>query len=237
MFQSSRTLSISLLIFGSMWLGAQGRAGVVPVEPKDLLALLPKAPENWKLLASRSYNETVAQPGLITVAIREYRIDPPPTTLPNGTLVPAEPKTMNLTLIDTGLDISYSPSFKAIREKAPPRSNEKRYFLADLPAAEMASGKKRIIVVGFSDRFLLTFTAENVEEKEMTEWIERLNFLDLAAAAKSAPREPAPRRTLNLTWLDELDPRSNRTSKVDYEAPEEPLKKSETLPDSFPSPN
>ena len=209
---------LSLLFLGSLSLISDGHASVVPTEPKDLLALLPQVPQNWKLLSSQGHNDMLGAPGLISVAIRDYRFDPPPVRAADGTLIPTPLKTTNIKLIDSGLDGCCERAFSFIRSTVPSSPGMKRYSLAGMPVLEEdKGGGKKKIVIAIADRFELSLTLMNQDDKEAQAWIKLLDLPALTAAAERAPKQPVPKLAVSMTWVDELNPQSDHTAQMNYQ--------------------
>jgi len=195
-------------------------APVQPVAPKELVARLPSPPPDWKLTVSRAYHEATGRPGLIAIAIREYRWTPPPAAAEESLLPsPGDPAIVNLTLIDMAKTAESAPVFAWISQTQDTRSAEKRRLISGVPVVEEVTPLPRTFTFDLSSRFLLVLKVQNLTEKMTEAWLDRLNLPALLAAAEKAGKLPVPGGPVSIAWFDELDPKSNRVTQLNTPEP------------------
>ena len=191
-----------------------GQSGLIfPLGPTDLLALLPQAPENWKMTASAGEKRLSPSIAPEAYARRDFLYVPPAIPGEAAPAQPPPPKTVRVTLMDTGNDpdrMSLFEGFKASKDPVTSNGGEYLNFLADgLPATRFHKDKLTFITVEVSNRFLLTVQMTNVEDKTRDEWLKILDLPKLAQASAQAPALPLTSGMLTLESIDEFKPETN----------------------------
>jgi hypothetical protein len=208
-----------------------------PVEPGVLLGLLPKPPDNWKLVVSMGANQSGDQPVLTSVAQRVYRL-PPSAPDPGAAELPA--KTTEISLLDVANDMARFTAFKDFSEQpaAGDSSGGRRFFSGGIPVIEKVKGSRRTFLVGFSPRLLLVLKFENQDQKEAEAWLSRVNLASIQALADRIPQRKFTTGMVTVRSINELDPRMNTSSQMAYQTRaerEDDLKKHQaTLPTNQP---
>jgi hypothetical protein len=189
---------------------------VLGVAPAALLALLPPAPSDWKLVSSKGFNEVSAYPALLTFATRAYQSVPPET----GT-AKAPVKKTELTLTDTAFDPDRAFAFDAFTAPSHP-DTATRSTIEGCPLLEREiDATKRRVLIAFESRYILAAVFENQSEDEQKEWLKQLNVKAIAEAALNAPQLPPTPQVFLLAYVDEMNPTADHTSQRTYLTHEE----------------
>ncbi|HEY5792304.1 MAG TPA: hypothetical protein VIS74_03335 [Chthoniobacterales bacterium] len=219
-----------LLVLGILTLGWMpsgfGRAPVIGMPAKDLLASLPAAPAQWEMKESWAKNDF--SDWLTTIAQREFAGPVPldPTTkLPAPKLRP----TVRFRITDTG----YWPIRIFRYQNFEPGTSEgvERKLLKDSPAFVVAksdeSGTSIRISLLLRERFLVELTTKNLEMKDAEAQLDRVGFGKLRAVpANGETKLPQP---MTLTCIDEMHPQRTRTYQTFHMSLEE-MEKARSIP-------
>ena len=210
-----KNLACFVVLLLQLAIAENGVAGaILPADPAVMLGLLPATTDEWKLTASRGYNELSGQPGLVSVATRDYQQQIPPTATPAPGAVRVIPATANLTLIDTAHNPEPSRLFPIIRQKESVRPDEKHYEIGGIPVMEETRQQQRTFIFDLNSRFLLVVTLTNSTDEITKAWMARLNLPALLEAAKNAGKKPVSNRVLDIAYVDEFNPKSNRVTQM-----------------------
>lgn len=187
--------------------------GVMPLSPADLLRLLPACPVNWKITVSRGLNELTSLPGLKSIAIRQYRFDPPADVSQSNTgkTAPDSPVTTCVTLVDAGGDPDLFGEFRSFSPTVS-RAGMHHYEINGCQVIEGTKDSRTIFTISIPPRFLLVATLENQPEKDCREWLALLRIPELVASSRAAPKNPLPERNFPIVYVDELNPKANKTT-------------------------
>ncbi|MEI6316041.1 MAG: hypothetical protein WCO89_14300, partial [Syntrophus sp. (in: bacteria)] len=214
-FTDSILIACLFLLMTGMPLFSQTSKVVMGVPPDALLAVLPKAPENWKLVSSLGVNEISSYPALLTFAIREYRLDPPPPVLPGDPIPP--PKITKITLLDTAHDPDRAFVFDAFQDAGGAGPNTKRFTVAGIPFVEQTiNSSLRVVSGAFDGRFIISANLENQTKEDLDAWLTAINVTALNAWMKKAPELPPTPDFFKVSRIDELHPETNQTLSVAY---------------------
>ncbi|PTX97467.1 hypothetical protein DB346_20955 [Verrucomicrobia bacterium LW23] len=215
---------------------------IAPIPPAELLPLLPSAPDaEWKLTASRAYNELTEAPRIMTFAKRDFKRTPPPPANPAPGAPAPQPQTLTLTVLDIADDPERIGDLTELEKSAasPPAPATDQlafYKLGKLsvretgpaPGAALAPGVthgRRLIVAALRKRFLIVLNLTNTSKEEAHAWLNRVDLAKLTAAA-ATPRQregviPGMEDIFTLHSVDELNPKGNQTTQISRVSPEE----------------
>ncbi len=201
------------LLGSGLLLGSTGRAQqpaktepIMPAAPATLLACLPPTIQGWTVTrsnAASSFTQWVT-----TIANREFKQNPPPPDPNNPAPTPFVPGVLTSHVTDSGYSTNYAAGFVAPAGE----SVKNTVFLkvGDYPARKYKPDDTTIILsVLVKGRFVVEMRARNMQEKDLMGFMSRVNYQQLLAIPDTGPHEiPSP---VNLTRVDELDPKQNRT--------------------------
>lgn len=185
---------------------------VVPLAPSELLKLLPNAPDQWRLKQSTAKNFVMDWPS--SQAQREFDYTPPtgPDAIPSPTHV------LRITVTDTGY---YAGLMSDLQSTQVPKSGEaERLTIHGFPARRIMVGKSqeelRLLV---KSRYVIQLDVQNEPPGNAQKW---LGIIDLTRFA-TLPTEgdvilPRP---FSIMRIDELNPKNNAVSKVNFTTQEE----------------
>ena len=185
-----------------------------PVEPAQLLAVLPAPPENWKLTQSmgRERLSYAYQPE--SFASRKYLFIPPPPPPGTPPVPPGPPKEVTITLFDNGHDPeSMRPFDNFVPSKDPSAS---RILVEGFDAMKVVNGASTFLTIKVSDRFILSTQYSNLQDREIETWNHWLQLQRMAEGSNAAPRAPLKSGIIVLPYVDELKPSDNFTTKVSF---------------------
>jgi hypothetical protein len=186
-----------------------------PVQPEQLLALLPAPPQNWKLTFSmaRERISYALQPE--TLAMRKYLFVPPPPPPGTPPAPPGPPKEVTVTLLDTGHDPERMGSFANFKPDTDPTSS--RILIQGFDAIRVSNDPSSFLTVKVSDRFILSVQFDNLKQPGIDVWTQWLQLPKIADASNAAPSVPLVSGTISLAYIDEFKPSTNFTSKASFQ--------------------
>lgn len=184
-------------------------ASIQPLSPVEALTLLPQAPDGWKLVTSIGSNDLTSKSELNTTVTRLYENASSPGQ--EGLV-----KSTAIKLVDVGSDESRFEAFKR-----PPLPGRNAYVFEGVPVQEGVQGSQRMVYAGFAPKFILIVTATNQNEDEIKAWLQRINFANLLSKVKTAPKNPLPSGMVDISYVDEINPKNNRTNRMSYLTDEE----------------
>ncbi len=191
-----------------------------PMEPAALLSLLPPAPQNWKLTASKTKGRLSYALQPETYAVRLYTFVPPPPP-PGVTMPPPPPRTVFLSLLDTGCDPERMRIFKNFKPSDQPTSmggaKYSSVVIDGCQASQIEEPTATILTVKVSDRFLLTMRFINLEDSDRDQWVRLVQLPKLGEASAQAPQTPLVSGTITLESIDELNPSANSKLQSSFE--------------------
>jgi hypothetical protein len=184
-----------------------------PLEPAKLLSLLPGAPKNWKLVASKAKERLSYALQPETYALRQYLFVPSPPPL-GSAASPAPPaKVVFVSLLDTGGDPERLRAFRDFKPGGAPQStNGSQYssnLIEGLPATQIDTPTQNISTIKVSNRFLLVLRVSNLEQEERDQWVSLLKLNALTDASAKAPQMPLISGLITLETINELNPAAN----------------------------
>lgn len=182
---------------------------IVPIQPTELIKLLPVAPKGWETKESKAksfYNEW-----LVSQAVRQFvQPAPPNRNLPGAQ--PPPPQVTQIRLTDTG----YNPAlFGDFDQFKPGRyGNTESLMFGSFPARRMtlADGERLRILI--KARFLLEFETHNQASTALTAWTNQFDFSRLTSLPDSGIEAlPNP---ITAVSIDELNPKANGSYQVTW---------------------
>ena len=187
-----------------------------PLQPAQLLALLPAPPQNWKLISSmaRERISYAFQPE--TLAVRKYLFVPPPPPPSTPPAPPSPPKEVTVTLLDTGRDPERMGSFDNFKPGTDP-TTASRLLMQGFETIRVINDPSSFLTLKVSDRFILSGQFDNMKPPEIDVWTQWLQLQKMADASNAAPSVPLVSGTISLTYIDEFKPSTNFTSKASFE--------------------
>lgn len=184
---------------------------VVPLAPSELLKLLPNAPDQWQLKQSTAKNFVMDWPS--SQAQREFSYTPP-----NPDVSPAPVHVLRITVTDTGY---YAGLMSDLQSAQAPKSGEAESLtISGFPARRIMVGKTqeqlRLLV---KSRYVIQLDVQNEPAGNAQKW---LGIVDLTKfAALPAEGEVTLPRPFSVMRIDELNPKNNAASKVNFTTQEE----------------
>jgi hypothetical protein len=204
----NRRLAALLFVCGA-WIAtatAQQTPTVFPVEPIQLLGVLPAAPAEWKVI--RSEAETTLSEWLETRATRVFQAPPAPgpanADVTSNALPPGE---LEITVVDTA---GFAPALAAFANFAPGKNgNLEKKLIGTLPAIiTKGESERQFVQVLVASRYLIEITMTNLPRHPVEDWLRSFHF-DLL------PQQSRPvvnrLREFRLSHIDELRPSNNRS--------------------------
>lgn len=183
---------------------------IVPLEPAQVLKLLPATPKGWELKESKAksfYNEW-----LVSQAARKYTqtIPPDPKAAPGATPAP-QPMT-RVRVTDTG----YNPAlFGDFDEFRPGKyGNTESFFYNSLPARRMALNDGERLRILFKARFIVEVETHNQAPNAALGWAKIFDFGRLNSVPDSGAETLA--NPVTVMSIDELNPKANGSYQVSW---------------------
>lgn len=221
----NRLLRALLVTTGLMLPCAFAEPVILPVSPQDLLAALPDAPENWKLVSSAASSEVMGGGEPVTVATRRYEI-----TVEDRSVEPPVSKIVSLKLV--AMDVGS-------------RSETVTDFKDQLMLAEKADADRRKLELGHGiagtfrvtedgrikfnglcgDRLALQIEASGCEANGFAALLKAVDFSNLAYLSRKLPSAKSSTGRFRMQMVDEINPRRNRSYEagtVDFAAEQTP---------------
>ena len=183
---------------------------IIPLQPVDLIKLLPTAPRGWEMKESKAksfYNEW-----LVSQASREFVQQPQPN--PTGNPLPL---TTYLRLTDTG----YNPALFGDFDQFKPGKygNTESLSISGFPARRLtfsAGVRLRILIKA---RFIVEIETRNQAPNACMSWVSQFNFSQLNALPDSGiEKVPNP---VTVVSIDELNPKANGSYQVNWSTQED----------------
>lgn len=181
---------------------------VLPLAPKELLALLPSPPTDWKLTASLATNQVTSW--LVTIAHREFDFIGRSTEAASRTInQPSGSVRTTLMLIDSGYDPSVAGVFGDFKPGV--QGKTEKFLLLGQPAIRTKTTETRdSLQVYINQRFILQIEAENQQKDAVIGWAQQVHFERLNPP-RTAVMTSLPSQVLVAT-VDELNPANNHES-------------------------
>jgi hypothetical protein len=183
---------------------------VLPLAPKELLALLPPAPVDWKVTASLATNQVTSW--LVTIAHRQFDFigrsnEAAPRTI-NQSSGPARATFM---LIDSGYDPSVAGAFSDFKPGV--QGKTEKFLYMGQPAIRMrTSDSHDSLQIYINRRFILQIEAENQQKDAVIGWAQQVHFERLNPPRTNVITSLPPQ--VLVATVDELNPANNHESKT-----------------------
>ena len=190
---------------------AQGQAPhnpIIPLEPDQLLKLLPAAPAGWQLKTSTA--KTFFVEWICSQATREFERIPPPNT------PPAPPQSVTVTLVDTGYFPAFNGPFDGFRVGK--YGAFESLMIGNMRArrSKMAADRENL-QASVRGRFIVSVEVKNQSQASEQTWLNTFDFTRINAIPDSGG-EQLP-RPIKVRVIDELSPTKNSTSTVYWGGP------------------
>jgi len=175
----------------------------LPLQPAQLLALLPTAPPGWSMTSSTGANN-ISSGWVTSNADRSFKENPPPPGAP-----PKPPAIVDLDVTDTGYKSDFLPAFSPPKGVALP-PNVTFLRIGNFPARmETRDDGSILLSLLAKNRFLIEIHATNMASADLQKYTAVLDFSKLLTAPDSGDKLlPYP---AILSRVDELNPSGNRT--------------------------
>jgi len=180
---------------------------ILPAQPAEILKLLPKTPEGWKLLQSRA--ENLYSDWIFTEAFREFE-SLPQTDPAKPNEPPPPPGRTRLRVTDTGYWPAANTMFSNFTPgtQSPEGISKKMFGKYPMLSVKLPGGSERGIV-WVKNRFVVVVELENQKPTAMDDWLKAIDLAGLDNVPDGKERKlPSPMR---LTVFDEMRPANNRT--------------------------
>lgn len=187
---------------------------VLPRPPAELLALLPKAPDQWQLKQSQANNFVMDWAS--AQAWREFTYTPPPTAGSGGP--PPAPFDLRITITDTGYYQGLIGDFEGTPSSKPGAVGAQT--LGGFPARRLPLGttgeRLRVLV---NNRYIVQIDAQNQPPNSVQRWLQLIDLAKIAALPLDG-EEILP-RPYTVVKIDEVNPKNSSVSKVTFATQEE----------------
>ena len=185
---------------------------VLPIEPAELLKLMPATPANWKLTSSQATNQVSSW--LLTTAQRQLEFTAPAPSADTGKAQPA--MHTRLVLIDTGYDAAAAGVFADFKPGV--RGRTERLLVGTFPAIRTrASDSREALQLYINRRFIFRVEVENQQKDAVMAWV-RLLPID-RFNVPSGPTITSLPPTVSIRTVNELDKTKNREGTIAIATP------------------
>jgi hypothetical protein len=203
------TIPLLLLVALLSTAFAQQTPPILPVEPHQLLGILPAAPADWKII--RSDAETTLGEWLETRATRVFQA--PPAPVEAGTAVSASKAPrgeIEINVVDTA---GFGPALAPfVGFKTSKSDGLEKKVLGSLPAIIVTSTDgKQLAQVLVASRYLVELTFTHLTNARVEDLLRGFRFDTLPQKGQTLTNRP---REFQLTHIDELEPTNNRSYSV-----------------------
>ena len=178
---------------------------IVPVQPTDLIKLLPAAPRGWTLKESKAksfYNEW-----LVSQASRKFVQQA--AASPTGNL---PERTTDFRLTDTGYNPALFGDFDQF--KTGKFGNTESFSFAGLPARRMTFSNGERLRVLLKARFVIEVETHNQTPNSSISWIKQFDLSRVSALPDSGIEKLA--NPVTVVSIDELNPKANGSYQVSW---------------------
>jgi hypothetical protein len=185
---------------------------LVPMNPDELIKLLPGAPTGWTMTQSQANNYFIAW--LCCQATREFQHPAPVDSSPQAKTAP--PMITRVRIMDTGYFSTFNGDFENFRVGK--YQGAETLVINGMPARKFFVGpnheKLRLSVHG---RFIVELETNNQPANSALSWLQIVDFKRLAGLPDSSPTNlPKP---IHITRIDEMNPKNNATSDLFWSGP------------------
>ena len=178
---------------------------IVPMNPDELIKLLPTAPTGWTMAQSVANNYFIGW--LCCQATREFQHPAPIDRSPGAK--PPPPLITRVRIMDTGYFPTFNGDFENFRVGK--YQGAETLVINGMPARKLFIGpnheKLRISVRG---RFIVEFETDNQPPNSAQSWLQIVDFKRINGLPDSSLTNlPKP---IHITKIDEMNPKNNSTS-------------------------
>ncbi|MEY2480535.1 MAG: hypothetical protein QOI04_1462 [Verrucomicrobiota bacterium] len=211
------SLYFLLLLFSVCSLEAQlapAHKPIVPLQPPDLIKLLPPTPNGWEMKESKAksfYNEW-----LVSQASRQF-VQPQPPSSSAGPGGQRPPQITHLRLTDTGFNPALFGDFEQF--KAGKYGNTESLSFNAFPARRItfADGERLRILI--KARFIVEVETHNQAPNAAMLWAKQFDFSRLNSIPDAGVEKLA--NPLTVFSIDELNPKANSSYQVSWSTQED----------------
>jgi hypothetical protein len=179
---------------------------ILPLQPAELIKLLPSAPKGWEMkqsIANSFYNEW-----LVSQASRQFV--GPPTSKTSST--PALLPTTRVRLTDTGYSPTLFADFQAF--KPGKYANTENLYFNSLPARRISLSNGERLRILVKERFVIEVETHNQLPNSAVSWAGLLDLSRLTSTPDSGiDKLPKP---VTVVSIDELNPKANSSYQVNW---------------------
>jgi hypothetical protein len=206
-FQFTIFLGAALAVMSGPLSAQSGKGAFVPAKPEDLLKILPKRSEGWKLTSSTgkvSFGSWV-----MTRGQRIFERVPV-----EGKDPPAELTTLTVTIKDTGRYGESLSMFEEFELDGEDVDGFKSLKIQSYPAYLIDIGEgEQMLTIMVNTRFLVEFKTKGMPTDELAPWLKAFNFAALAGMSDGTVTTlPAK---ISLGTIDEMNPERSRVYEVE----------------------
>ena len=183
---------------------------VAPVEPSEILKLLPVAPKGWKLTGSTATNSF--SDWLKTSAVRTLQY-----TAPAAAGAPIPPvQTTRVSITDTGYFPQFLSEFASFR--AGKENDVEKLVLSGLPAIRISRPPVEILSILINGRFVVQIRTDQQPPRATESWLKLIDVARIAAAPVGAAQIPQP---VTITRIDEVNPAKSSSYPMSWTSEEQ----------------
>jgi hypothetical protein len=188
---------------------------VLPLSPKEVLALLPPTPADWKVTTSAATNQISSW--LVTIAQRQIEsLETEKRNTTGTTAQSAPPMRTTFMLIDSGYDPSAAGAFADFK----PAKNgnvEKAFFLNCPIIRTRPSATSESLQMLINRRFVFRVDAENQPKDAALRWAQQIP-MEKYSTPQAATLTTLPQQVI-IRSVDELNPRNDHESQITVATP------------------
>jgi hypothetical protein len=200
---ASVVLALPMILSGQI--APAAHKPVVPLNPDDVIKLLPPAPTGWTTTQSNAKNYFIGW--LCCQATREFQHPSPANPSPGEK--PPPPLITRVRLMDTGYFPTFNGDFENFRVGKYPGAET--LVINGMPARKFFVGANHERVrISIRGRFIVEIETENQPANSSQSWLQIINFPQLSRFPdSSATTLPRP---IHITKIDEMNPKNNSTT-------------------------
>lgn len=201
-------LAISLSLACARGQTAPARSTFLPLGPVDIIKLLPAAPRDWQMKASRAnsfYNES-----LTSQASREFLGPPPQLSVSSASPAPAPVTRLRLT--DTGKNPALFADFEEF--KPGKYGNTESLYVDSIPARRITLPDGERLRMLLKGRFVIEVETHNQQPNAALVWMRQFDIPRISGTPDlPAGKLPNP---VTVVSIDELNPKLNSSYQLNW---------------------
>ncbi len=204
--------SVILLVVPILLLAQGAHKPIVPMNPDELIKLLPGAPDGWTMTQSVANNYFIGW--LCCQATREFQHPAPVDPMARDKTPP--PLITRVRIMDTGYFPTFNGDFENFRVGKYPGAET--LVINGMPARKFFVGpnheRLRLSVRG---RFIVELETDHQPANSTQSWLQVVDFKSLGGLPDSSQSNlPKP---IHIIRIDEMNPKNNVTSDLFWSGP------------------